>query len=172
VSANGVLVKEEWCLGKGEKRLGKKECGPGKDDSDSWRVAMRAEIGTHFETALKTSLRGDFFGSFARISRKLCAAEVSRAPTRTPTRAPGPIAQKSHYKSQGYIKDFFSGFSLHPLSFILLYYCKFVAVFRLPPPPAGGGEGARSRWSRADSNRNFLQTRIWNFFRMIGFSIS
>jgi len=95
--------KCEWCRGKGGscfyecgRRLDKEECGLYKDDSDRGRVVMGAEIGTHFEIALKTSLRENFFENFAILSKKLCAAEVSRAPTRNTTCAPGPNNQKSH----------------------------------------------------------------------------
>jgi hypothetical protein len=53
---------------------------------------MRAEFGTHFEIALKTSWRENFFKNFAILSESCVANDSARAPIR----APGPNNQKSH----------------------------------------------------------------------------
>jgi hypothetical protein len=58
---------------------------------------MRAEFGTHFDNALKTIFRENFFENFAILS-KSC---VANDPARAPIRAPGPNNPKSHYKSPG-----------------------------------------------------------------------
>jgi hypothetical protein len=75
---------------------------------------MGAEFGTHFETALKTIWRENFFENFAILSGKLGAGEGTRTTTRNHPRASGPIVPRSHYKSPGYMPDRFCGFSLHP----------------------------------------------------------
>jgi hypothetical protein len=58
---------------------------------------MGAEIGTHFDNALKTIFRENFFENFAILSETYVAGTL----TRSPPRAPGPIVQKSHYKTPG-----------------------------------------------------------------------
>ena len=58
---------------------------------------MGAEFGTHFEIALKMSLRENFFENFAILS-ETCVATGGAA---DPSRALGQINQKSHYKLQG-----------------------------------------------------------------------
>jgi hypothetical protein len=58
---------------------------------------MRAEFGTHFDTALKTIFRGNFFKNFAILS-ETCVANDSAC---APIRAPGPNNPKNHYKSPG-----------------------------------------------------------------------
>jgi hypothetical protein len=50
---------------------------------------MGAEFGTHFEIALKMSLRENFFENFAILSESCVAGAL----TRTPIRAPGPTFQ-------------------------------------------------------------------------------
>jgi hypothetical protein len=58
---------------------------------------MGAEFGTHFEIALKMSLRENLLKNFAILSETCVAGALTRAPIR----APGPNNPKSHYKSAG-----------------------------------------------------------------------
>jgi hypothetical protein len=41
---------------------------------------MRAEFGTHFDTALKTSFRENFFENFAIVSQTCAASAIKLAP--------------------------------------------------------------------------------------------
>ena len=58
---------------------------------------MGAKFGTHFEIALKTIFRENFFKNFAILSESWVANDSARAPIR----APGANNPKSHYKSPG-----------------------------------------------------------------------
>jgi hypothetical protein len=70
---------------------------------------MRAEIGTHFDNALKTSLRENFLKKFAILSESCAASALTRAPDKPSF----STSSKKHYITRGYNRNRHHRFQYH-----------------------------------------------------------